>query len=97
MHPVLFHLILLVLLALPVLFPLMQGQPGHQATAAAWAIGLLFLAGLWLAHTVVSSGLLIWRYRVRRPTVLTVLGLHIISAVTVVSLLYFIAWILEEF
>lgn len=91
--PALLHVLLLVLLALPILFMWLPGQPGHQATAAAWAVGLLFLAGLWLGHSLVSSGLIIWRYRVSVPTLLTVLGMHVISASVIGTLLYLVAWI----
>jgi len=89
------HLAILALLAVPIVQAWMAGQPGHQATAAAWAVGLLFVAGLWLAQFVVSTGLLVWRYRVRRPTMLVVVGIHVASAAVIVAVLYISAWFMN--
>lgn len=79
------HILILAILAIPIVMGLLQGQPGqHQATAAAWAVGLLMMAGLWIPQAVISTGLLIWRYRRRKPSVALLFGLHIISALLVV-------------
>ena len=95
MYPVLLHLTILALLAVPIVRDWMAGQPGHQAAAAGWAIGLLFLAGLWLTQFVLSTGLLVWRYRVRRPTLLLVIGIHVLSAAIIVAVLYTAAWFMS--
>lgn len=92
MHPVLLHILLLVLLAVPVLLAWLPGQPGHQATAAAWALGLLFYAGLWATQLVISSGLIIWRSRVGRLKVTTVIAMHAVSAIIIVACLLVAAW-----
>lgn len=94
MPPILLHIVILLSLAAPIVVSWSKGQPAHQATAAAWAVGLLFMAGLWLTYAILSSGLIIWRYRVRRPTLLMVLGLHIASALILVVVFYLAAWIL---
>jgi hypothetical protein len=94
MPPVLLHIVLLAVLAVPMAVAWLRGQPGHQATAAAWAVGLLFVAGLWLAHAIVSSGLLFWRSRTHRLTLAVVVALQIASALIVLGALYLGAWIL---
>jgi len=91
--PLLLHIALLGMLALPIAVKWLPGQPGHQATAAAWAVGLMFVAGLWLAHALVSSGLLIWRARTHNLTLAAVLSLQAGSAAIVASVLYLGAWI----
>ncbi len=94
MPPVLLHIVLLAVLAVPIAVAWLPGQPGHQATAAAWALGLLFAAALWLAHVIVSSGLLIWRARAHKLTMAAVVGVQAASAAIVASVLYLGAWIL---
>jgi len=92
-RPVLLHVTLLALLAVPIVVAWLPGQPGHQATAAAWALGLLFVGGLWLAHAMVSSGLLFWRHRTHNLTLPAVVALQLISAILVLGLLYLGAWL----
>jgi hypothetical protein len=88
MHPILTHVVILLILVIPILSEFSTGQPGHQASAAAWAVGLLFLAGLWVCHAIISSGLAIWRYRARALSSLKVAGLHCISAVIILAVLF---------
>lgn len=89
MSAILLHIVLLLLLAFPIINAWLSGQPGsHQATAAAWAVGLLMMAGVWAGYMLLSTGLLIWRFRVRRPSLPMVLGLHIVSAAGILMALY---------
>lgn len=79
MPPLLLHTLLLLLPAIPLLVIFLQGQPGHQATAAAWAVGLLFLAGLWLVHVVLSTVLILVLRRSRPLNSVRILVMHAAS------------------
>jgi len=46
------------------------------------------MAGVWAGYMLLSTGLLIWRFRVRRPSLPMVLGLHIVSAAGILMALH---------
>jgi hypothetical protein len=48
-----------------------------------------------MAQVMVGSGLLVWRFRVSGPTLLLVVGVHLVSATVIVAVLYVSAWFMN--
>jgi len=89
MKPISVHILVLTVLLMPVLVSIFSGSPGgHQATTAAWVLGILYVGAAYLGYAILASlvYMLVSRRTLLNPA--RVIGIHFGCLVAIYCTLY---------